>query len=92
VTTYMLHHPTRARLLLHFVVNTPTIVATVNATLAATIVVLLLQIAAAPEFTLVVGGVVAFLVVWGTLFPLQRQILRPLRDPAPRFPTPQQSS
>jgi hypothetical protein len=66
--TYMLHHPTRARLLLHFLVNTPTLVATVNATLAATIVVLLLQIAAAPEFTLVAGGVVAFLVVWGTLF------------------------
>jgi hypothetical protein len=92
VTTYMLHHPTRARLLLHFLVNTPTIVATVNATLAATIVVLLLQIAAAREFTLVAGGVVAFVVVWGTLFPLQRQILRPLRDLAPRFPTPQQSS
>jgi hypothetical protein len=35
----------------------------------------------------VIAGVVAFLVVWGTLFPLQRHVLRPLRDP-PRFPTP----
>jgi hypothetical protein len=91
VTTYMLYHPTQARLFLHFLVNTPTIVATVDATLAATIVVLLLQIAEAATAALIAGGAVAFLGVWGTLFPLQRQILRPLRD-TPRFPTPQEES
>ena len=91
VTTYMLYRPTQARLWLHFLVNTPTIVATVDATLAATIVVLLLQIAEAPTAALVAGGAVAFLAVWGILFPLQRQILRPLRD-TPRFPTPQGES
>jgi hypothetical protein len=91
VTTYMLHHPTQARLWLHFLVNTPTIVATVDATLAATIVVLLLQIAEAATAALIAGGAVAFLAVWAVLFPLQRQILRPLRD-TPRFPTPQEQA
>src|SRR5215207_9394377 len=90
VTTYMLHRPTQARLWLHFLVNTPTIVATVDASLAATIVVLLLQVAEAPRATLVAGGVVAFLAVWGTLFPMQRYVLHPLRDTTPRFPTPQE--
>jgi hypothetical protein len=92
VTTYMLHRPTQARLLLHFLVNTPTIVATVDATLAATIVVLLLQIAGAPTAALIAGGAVIFLAVWGTLFPLQRQTLRPLRDMTPRFPTPPETA
>jgi hypothetical protein len=30
----------------------------------------------------------AFLAVWGVLFPRQRHILRPLSDTMPRFPTP----
>ncbi len=34
------------------------------------------------------GGVLA---VWGTLFPLQRHTLDPLRDTTPRFPTPPQA-
>jgi hypothetical protein len=87
VTTYMLHKPTQARLWLHFLVNTPTIVATVDAALATVIVVLLVQVAEVPRAAVVAAGVVAFLVVWGTLFPLQRHVLRPLRD-TPRFPTP----
>jgi len=88
VTTYMLQKPTQARLWLHFLVNTPTIVATVDAALATVIVVLVVQAAEAPRAAVVTAGVVAFLVVWGTLFPGQRHILRPLRDTAPRFPTP----
>jgi hypothetical protein len=88
VTTYMLHRPTPARLWLHFLVNTPTIVATVDAALATVIVVLLVQAAGAPRAAMVAAGVVAFLAVWGTLFPLQRHTLRPLRDTPPRFPTP----
>jgi hypothetical protein len=38
-----------------------------------------------------VGGLVAFLAVWGTLFPLQRHTLDPLRDTTPRFTTPPQA-
>jgi hypothetical protein len=87
VTTYMLDRPTQARLWLHFLVNTPTIVATVDAALASAIVVLLLQVAEARSAVLIAGGIVAFLVVWGGLFPLQRHTLHALRQ-APRFPTP----
>jgi hypothetical protein len=36
----------------------------------------------------VAAGVVAFLAVWGMLFPRQRHVPRPLDDPTPRFPTP----
>jgi hypothetical protein len=86
VTTYMLHRPTQARLWLDFLVNTPTIVATVDAALATVIVVLLVRLAEASRAAVVAAGV-AFLVVWGTLFPLQRHTLRPLRDMTPRFPT-----
>jgi hypothetical protein len=89
VTTYMLQRPTQARLWLHFLVNTPTIVATVDAALAAAIAVLVLQTAGAPTAAMVVGGVVAFLAVWGGLMPLQRHTADPLRRGRPRFPTPQ---
>jgi hypothetical protein len=90
IATYMyaLGRPSRQWLWVHFLVNTPTIVATVDAALAAAIVVLLLQAAEAPRAALVAGGAVAFLVVWGVLFGLQLQTLRPLRDQTPRFPTP----
>jgi hypothetical protein len=88
VTTYMLYRPTQARLWLHFLVNTPTIVAAVDAALAAATVVLVLQAAEASTAAVVAAGVAAFLGVWGTLFPLQRHTLHPLRHGTPRFPTP----
>jgi hypothetical protein len=72
----------------HFLVNTPTIVATVDAALAAAIVVLVLQVAEAPRAAAVAGGAAAFLAVWGVLFRLQLHTLRPFRDTTPRFPTP----
>jgi hypothetical protein len=84
----MLHRPTRARPWLHFLVNTPTIVATVDAALATVIVVLLVQGTGTSGASVVAAGVVAFLVVWGTLFPRQWHTLRPLRDTTSRFPTP----
>jgi hypothetical protein len=87
MTTYMLNNPSELRLRLHFLVNTPTIVATVDAALAAVIVVLVMQVAEAPRPAVVTGGAAAFLVVWGVLFPLQRHTLHPLRHKAPRFPT-----
>jgi hypothetical protein len=49
MTTYMLNNPSELRLRLHFLVNTPTIVATVDAALAAVIVVLVMQVAEAPR-------------------------------------------
>jgi hypothetical protein len=71
----------------HFLVNTPTIVATAAA-LAAAIVVLVLQVAEAPRAAAVAGGAAAFLAVWGVLFRLQLHTLRPFRDTIPRFPSP----
>ena len=88
IATYMLDRPTRQWLWVHFLVNTPTIVATVDAALAAAVVVLLLQIAEAARAAAVAGGAVAFVVVWGVLFRLQMHTLRPFRDKTPRFPTP----
>jgi len=88
VATYMLDHPSRRWLLVHFVINTPTIVATVDAALAAAIAVLVLQAAEAATVALVAGGMVAFLAVWGGLMPLQRHTTDPLRHSTPRFPTP----
>jgi hypothetical protein len=88
VATYMLAHPSRRWLLVHFLINTPTIVATVDAALAAAIAVLLLQVAGAATAARVAGGVVAFLAVWGGLMPMQRHSADPLRYTTPRFPTP----
>ena len=88
IATYMLDRPSRQWLWVHFLVNTPTIVATVVAALGAAIVVLLLQVAEAPKAAAVAGGAVAFLTVWGVLFRLQLHTLRPFRDRTPRFPTP----
>jgi hypothetical protein len=87
LATYMLDRPTRQWLWVHFLVNTPTIVATVDAALAAAIVVLVLQVAEASRAALVAGGAAAFLAVWGVLFRLQLHTLRPLRHTTPRFPT-----
>jgi hypothetical protein len=68
IATYMLDRPSRPWLWVHFLVNTPTIVATVDAALAAAIVVLLLQVAEAARAAAVAGGAVAFLAVWGCCF------------------------
>jgi hypothetical protein len=88
VATYMLDHPSRRWLLVHFMINTPTIVATVDAALAAAIAVLVLQAAGAATVAVVAGGAVAFLAVWGGLMPLQRHTADPLRRQTPKFPTP----
>jgi hypothetical protein len=72
----------------HFLVTTPTIVATVDAAVATAIVVLAGLALEAPTAVAVAAGVVAFLVTWGALFSLQRLNLRVLRHPGVRFPTP----
>ena len=71
-----------------FLVNTPTIVATVDAAVAAAIVVLVVRAAEAATTIAVVAAAVAFLVVWAALFLLQRRALDLLRRTTPRFPTP----
>jgi hypothetical protein len=86
--TYMAGPPTRRSLWAYFLVTTPTIVATVDAALAAAIVVLVLQAADASGAVAVVGGVAVFLLVWAALLRLQLQTLRPFREQTPRFPTP----
>jgi hypothetical protein len=87
IATYMLDGPSRRWLLVHFLVNTPTIVATVDAALAAAIVVLLVQVGEGSRVAEVAGGTIAFAVVWGVLFGFQLHTLRPLRGKTPRFPT-----
>jgi hypothetical protein len=87
--TYMVEGPTTRRALwVYFLVNTPSIVATVDAALATAMAVLGLRAAEAPTAVAVAGGVAAFLLVWGMLFWLQRRTLSPFRHQTARFPTP----
>jgi hypothetical protein len=88
IATYMLDRPSRQWLWVHFLINTPTIIATIDAALAAAIVVLGLQAIDAPRAAAVAAGAAAFLVAWLALFCLQLPSLRPLRHQTPRFPTP----
>ena len=88
LASYMLDHPSRRWFVVHFLINTPTVVATVVAALATTIVVLLLQVAGAALAAQVACGAVASLTVWGGLMAAQRHALEPLRDVTPKFPTP----
>jgi hypothetical protein len=76
----------------HFLSNTPTVIATVDAALAAAIAVLAVRKAGATTTLAVVVGAMAFLVVWTALFLLQRQSLSALRRSKPRFPTPPDES
>ena len=76
----------------HFVSNTATVVATVDAAVAAAIAVLAVRKAGAATTWAVAAGVAAFLVVWTALFLLQRQSLSALRRSKPRFPTPPDQS
>jgi hypothetical protein len=76
----------------HFLSNTATVIATVDAAVAAAIAVLAVRKAGAATTVAVAVGVVAFLVVWTALFLLQRQSLSALRRSEPRFPTPPDES
>jgi hypothetical protein len=92
LATYMLYRPSRLWLWVHFVVNTPTIVATVDAALAAAMVVLLLQLAHAPLVGVMAAGGLVFIAIWCGLYLLQWRILSRLLDQEPRFPTPTDDS
>jgi hypothetical protein len=86
--TYMVARPTQRSLWLNFLINTPNIVATVDAAVAAAIAGIGLRAAEAPRAAAAVGGAAAFALVWVTLYLLQRQTLRPFSEQPPRFPTP----
>ena len=66
--------------------------ATVDAAVATAIVVLAGLAVEAPTGAVVAAGVVAFLVIWGALFALQRLNLGALRHASTRFPTPPDDS
>jgi hypothetical protein len=87
-TTYMADRPTGRTLQLFLLVNTPTIVATIDSALAAAMVVLGAHAADAPAWLGALGAAAAFVVVWAVLFYIQAQTLRPLRQRESRFPTP----
>ena len=86
--TYLMAGPRDLRPLAHFLVTTPTVVATVDAALATVIVVLVVQAADASTATAVLAGTVAFAGVWGLLMPMQRNSVTAIRSSATRFPTP----
>jgi hypothetical protein len=87
-TTYLMGMGSHLQTWPHFLVTTPTIVATVDAAVASAIVVLVGLAVEAPTAAVVAGGVVGFLAVWGALFSLQRLNLEALRRTSARFPTP----
>jgi hypothetical protein len=87
-TTYLLGMGSGLRPWSHFLITTPTIVAAVDAAVATAIVVLLVLAVEAPTGVVVAAGAIAFLLVWGALFSLQRQNLSVLRPTSTRFPTP----
>jgi hypothetical protein len=67
------------------------VIGTVDAALAAAIVVLAVRAAQDATALVVAAGTVAFLIVWTALFLLERHTLDPLRRTTPRFPTPDQA-
>jgi hypothetical protein len=86
--TYLMAGPRDLRPLAHFLVTTPTVVATVDAALATVIVVLLAQAVDASTATAVLAGAVTFAGVWGLLVPMQRDSVTAIRSSVARFPTP----
>jgi hypothetical protein len=72
----------------YFLVNTPTVLATVDAALAAAVVVLAGRQAGAPATIAVVMAAAAFLLVWAALVSWERRTLDPVARTTPRFPTP----
>jgi hypothetical protein len=87
-TTHLLGVGSKLQTWPHFLVTTPTIVATVDAAVATAIVVLAGLAVEVQTGAIVAAGGVAFLVVWGALFSLQRLNLGVLRRASVRFPTP----
>jgi hypothetical protein len=86
--SYLITGSNRLRPWVQFLQATATLVATVDAVLAASIVVLAMQAADAPAAGTIAAGATAFLIVGVALIVAQRHALDPLRRTTPRFPTP----
>jgi hypothetical protein len=86
--SYLMAGPRDLRPWAHFLVTTPTIVATVDAALAAAVVVLVVQAVDASTAAAAAAGAVAFAGVLGALVPMQRRNLDAIRGPEARFPSP----
>jgi hypothetical protein len=74
----------------YFLITTPTVVATLDAAIAAAIAALLMAQATTEPAALAAAGFVAFALVWVGLFVIQRRATDPLSNATPRFPTPPQ--
>jgi uncharacterized membrane protein len=85
-------NPGRLMLWRYFLVNTPTVIATVDAALAAAVVVLAARQANAPATIAVVMAGAAFLLVWAALVSWERHTLDPVARTPSRFPTPPDQS
>ena len=86
--SYLMAGPREPRPLAHFLVTTPTIVATVDAALATVIVVLVVQAVDASTAAAVVAGTVTFATGWGTLDANAAKQPTVVRRSTERFPTP----
>ncbi len=71
-----------------FLNSTPTVIATVDAALAAAIVMLAARATAVAAAWTIATGTAAFSIIWTALFVQERQTLKPLSRARPRFPTP----
>ena len=72
----------------YFLVSTSTVIAAVDAALAAAAVVLAVRQAHAPATTAVLMAAAAFLLAWAALVSWERHTLDPVTRTTPRFPTP----
>ena len=70
----------------YFLASTPTVIATVDAALAAAVVALAVRQAGAPAAIAVVTAAAAFLLVWAALVSWERHTLDPVARTTPRFP------
>ena len=72
----------------NFLVSTPTVLATVDAALAAAVVVLAVRQTDAPATIALVMAAATFLLVWAALVSWERHTLDPVARTTPRFRTP----
>lgn len=86
-TTYLLGQPRILRPWQQFFVTTPTVVATIDAIVAASGAALLTSRSELASVALAAISVATFVVVWFLLFGLQFRSVRRMRQAAPRFPS-----
>jgi hypothetical protein len=86
--SYLLTLPYRRPWWRQFLNSTPTVIAAVNAALAAAISVLAVRAAAAGVAVAVVAGIAAFLLTWTALFARERQALDPAAPDDAEIPLP----